>query len=99
MSYRRPVQPSIDVVKEQEHTRCYRNETGENYPLDSDLLQSVRRRFASIVKLKSQCLLKSDSVPNPVDHCSLMYANTAQILQVANQAKEESWSLGQEQEK
>jgi hypothetical protein len=27
-----------DVFKEQEQYRCYRNETGENYSLDSDLL-------------------------------------------------------------
>jgi hypothetical protein len=38
MSPRRLVQSLTDVFKEQEHTRCYRNDTDENYPLDSDLL-------------------------------------------------------------
>jgi hypothetical protein len=34
----RLVQSLIDVVKEQEQNRCYRNDTGEKYSLDSDLL-------------------------------------------------------------
>jgi len=34
----RLVQPLTDVFKEQGHARCYRNDKGENYSLDSDLL-------------------------------------------------------------
>jgi len=38
MSPRWLVQSLTAVIKEQEHRRCYRNDMGENYSLDSDLL-------------------------------------------------------------
>jgi hypothetical protein len=38
MPHRWPVLLLIDVVKEQEQYRCYRNDMGEEFSLDSDLL-------------------------------------------------------------